>query len=87
MKLYPNGYNLESVKVEFHRSGSGRSYFEDFLKEIPKSDRAAILAVFQDIQTYGFNALGCEFRQIARESSGKSRLGLLVVGGVFSTSH
>ena len=64
MKLYPNGYNLESVKVEFHRSGSGRSYFEDFLKEIPKSDRAAILAVFQDIQTYGFNALGCEFRQI-----------------------
>ena len=52
------------MKVEFHRSGSGRSYFEDFLKGLPKADRAASLAVFQDIQTYGFNALGCEFRQL-----------------------
>jgi len=52
------------VRIEFHQSRSGRSYFEDFLKGLPKQDRAAILAIFQDIQLHGFNALGCDFRQI-----------------------
>jgi phage-related protein len=64
IEIITNWVYPKHVKIEFHRSGSGRSYFEDFLKEFPKSDRAAILAVFQDIQTHGFNALGCEFRQI-----------------------
>ena len=27
-------------------------------------DRAVILAVFADIQQHGFNAIGCQFRQI-----------------------
>ena len=52
------------MKIEFHRSTSGRSYFEDFLKKLPIRDKAAILAAFEDIQKYGFDALGCQFRQI-----------------------
>src|ERR1043166_1811656 len=52
------------MKIEFHRSRSGRSYFEDFLDDLPKTDRAAILAIFEDIRQHGFNALGCQFRQI-----------------------
>ena len=52
------------MKIDFHCSNSGRSYFEDFLDDLPKGDRSAILAVFEDIQRYGFNALGCQFRQI-----------------------
>jgi len=52
------------VKIEFHRSRSGRSYFEDFLGDLAKSDRAEILAVFVDIERHGFNAIGCQFRQI-----------------------
>lgn len=52
------------MKIEFHRSRSGRSYFEDFLGDLAKSDRAEILAVFVDIERHGFNAIGCQFRQI-----------------------
>ncbi len=55
---------MNPVKVEFHASSSGRSYFEIFLKSLHKADRAAILAVFEDIQSSGFNARGCQFRQI-----------------------
>ncbi len=54
----------ERVRIEFHRSGSGRSYFEDFLNGLPKRDRAEILAVFSEIRTHGFAAMGCQFRQI-----------------------
>ncbi len=52
------------MKIEFHRSRSGRSYFEDFLDDLHKADQSAILAVFADIREHGFNALGCQFRQI-----------------------
>lgn len=52
------------MKIEFHCSTSGRSYFEDFLKELHKSDRAQILSLFEDIKKFGFNAVGCSFRQI-----------------------
>ncbi|MCC7443077.1 MAG: type II toxin-antitoxin system RelE/ParE family toxin [Bdellovibrionales bacterium] len=52
------------MRIEFHRSRSGRSYFEDFLDELPKADQSVILAVFEDIRQHGFNALGCQFRQI-----------------------
>lgn len=52
------------MRVEFHQSGSGRSYIEDFLKGLPLRDRAEILAVFSDIRVHGHGALGCEFRQI-----------------------
>ena len=52
------------MRIEFHRSSSGRSYFEDFLKDLPDGDRASILAVFEDIRKFGFDAIGCNFRQI-----------------------
>ena len=52
------------MRIEFHRARSGRSYFEGFLDNLAAQDRAAILAVFQDIKIHGFNALGCQFRQI-----------------------
>lgn len=52
------------MKVQFHQSRSGRSYFEDFLDDLHRVDRAAILAVFEDIGLHGFNAIGCQFRQI-----------------------
>lgn len=32
--------------------------------DLPKRDRAEILAVFADIREHGFNAAGCQFRQI-----------------------
>ncbi|MEN9723005.1 MAG: hypothetical protein RJB38_991 [Pseudomonadota bacterium] len=52
------------MRIEFHRARTGKSYFEDFLGEVEVQDRAAILAVFADIRIHGFNALGCQFRQI-----------------------
>ncbi len=52
------------MEVTFAAAASGRSYFEKFLKDLSTPDRATILAVFQDIQGYGLEAKGCEFRQI-----------------------
>ena len=52
------------MKIEFHKSNSGRSYFEEFLNDLSKADRAEILAVFVDVERCGFNAIGCQFRQI-----------------------
>jgi phage-related protein len=52
------------MRIEFHRSASGRSYFEEFLRDLSDEDRAAILAVFDDIRKFGFGAIGCSFRQI-----------------------
>ncbi len=52
------------MKVTFAAAASGRSYFEKFIQDLSTQDRAVILAVFQDIQMYGFEAKGCEFRQI-----------------------
>jgi len=50
--------------VTFAVSLSGRSYFEKFLSKLSLYDQTAILAVFQDIQKHGFQAKGCDFRQI-----------------------
>ena len=52
------------MKVTFAAAASGRSYFEKFIQDLSIPDRAVILAVFKDIQDYGFDAKGCEFRQI-----------------------
>lgn len=52
------------MQIEFHASRSGRSYFEDFLDDLTVQDRAGILAIFEDIRRHGFNAIGCQFRQI-----------------------
>lgn len=52
------------MKVTFAASASGRSYFEKFLAGLAIRDRAAILAVLQDVQLHGLQAKGCEFRQI-----------------------
>ena len=52
------------MKVTFVAGASGRSYFARFIKDFSIQDRAAILAVFKDIQDYGLDAKGCEFRQI-----------------------
>ena len=52
------------MKVTFAAAASGRSYFERFIQGLAIQDRAVILAVFKDIQDYGFDAKGCEFRQI-----------------------
>ncbi|MBI4441801.1 MAG: type II toxin-antitoxin system RelE/ParE family toxin [Acidobacteria bacterium] len=53
-----------TVKVTFAAGASGRSYFEKFVRGLSVQDRAVVLAVFKDIQDYGFDAKGCEFRQI-----------------------
>ena len=52
------------MKVTFAAAASGRSYFEKLLHGLSAQDRAAILAVFQDIEDYGLGAKGAEFRQI-----------------------
>lgn len=52
------------MKITFHVSSSGRSYFERFLEDLNRQDKAQILAVFEDIKIYGFNAIGCQFRPI-----------------------
>lgn len=52
------------MNVTFAAAASGRSYLDRFLQGLPKRDRAVILAVFKDIQAYGLEAKGCEFRQI-----------------------
>ena len=62
-KLYPYGYS-RIVKITFAAATSGRSYFEKFIESLSVHDRAVILAVFQDIEDYGFDARGCGFKQI-----------------------
>lgn len=52
------------MEVTFASAASGRSYFEKFIDKLSTQDKAVIFAVFKDIQAYGFNAKGCEFRQI-----------------------
>jgi len=34
------------------------------MQDLSIQDRAMVLAVFKDIQLYGFRARGCEFRQV-----------------------
>jgi len=55
---------MNMIQVTFAAAASGRSYFEKFLQRLSVQDRAVILAVFKDIQLYGLEAKGCEFRQI-----------------------
>lgn len=52
------------LKITFATAASGRSYFEKFMQDLSTQDRAVILAVFQDVQSRGLGAKGCEFRQI-----------------------
>ena len=52
------------MKIHFVLSVSGKSYFEEFLSDLNKNDKALILAVFANIGVYGFKALGCDFRQV-----------------------
>jgi phage-related protein len=52
------------MKITFAAGASGRSYFEKFLNDLQKQDKAIILAVLKDIQDYGLDAKGCDFRQI-----------------------
>ncbi len=52
------------MKVTFAAAASGRSYFEKFIQDLSIQDRAVVLAVFKDVQDFGFDAKGCEFRQI-----------------------
>jgi phage-related protein len=52
------------MRIEFHKSRSDRAYIEDFLASLEARDRATILAVFTDIRQHGFNATGCQFRQL-----------------------
>ncbi|MBI3016677.1 MAG: type II toxin-antitoxin system RelE/ParE family toxin [Deltaproteobacteria bacterium] len=52
------------MKITFHSSSSGRSYFENFLEDLNREDKAQILALFEDVKKYGFNAIGCQFRPI-----------------------
>ena len=35
-----------------------------FLEGLNREDKAQILAIFEDIKKYGFNAIGCQFRPI-----------------------
>ena len=50
--------------MTFFAAASGRSYFLKFLNDLQKQDKAIILAVFKDIQDFGLDAKGCDFRQI-----------------------
>ena len=52
------------MKVSFFASFSGRCYVEDFIDGLSKNDQAAILAVLKDVESFGLNAVGCQFRQI-----------------------
>lgn len=52
------------MKIDFYVSNSGRSYIEILLNKLNIEDRASIVAVFTEIQHYGFSAVGCQFRHI-----------------------
>lgn len=52
------------MRVTFAAAASGRSYFERVMQDLSIQDRAMALAVFKDIQLYGFRARGCEFKQV-----------------------
>ncbi len=52
------------MRISFYQARSGRSYISSFLEDLSAQDRATILAVLSDIQSHGFVAKGCQFRQI-----------------------
>ncbi len=52
------------MKVSFFSSYSGRCYVEDFIDDLVVGDKAAVIAVLKDVETYGLSAVGCQFRQI-----------------------
>lgn len=55
---------IQKMKVLFFSSYSGRCYVEDFIDDLTVGDKAAVIAVLKDVETYGLSAVGCQFRQI-----------------------
>jgi len=37
---------------------------EDFIDDLTAVDRATMIAVLKDVESYGLSAVGCQFRQI-----------------------
>lgn len=52
------------MRIRFWTSSSGRSPVEDWLHALPIEDRAKVAAVLVEIEEVGWQAAGCEFRQI-----------------------
>ena len=52
------------MKIEFYETSSGRSPVTEFIDKQPKREQAIILAVLENICTYGFGAKGATFKQL-----------------------
>jgi phage-related protein len=52
------------MKVRFWTSTSGRSPIAEWLQELPLVDRAKVAAVLLEIEKFGFQAIGCDFRHV-----------------------
>lgn len=52
------------MKVKFYQTTRNRCPIVDFIEKQPERDQAVILAVLSDINEFGFNAKGCQFRQL-----------------------
>lgn len=52
------------MRIVFYETNSKRCPVTDFIDKQPKNDQAVILSVLSDIAENGFNAKGCQFRQL-----------------------
>lgn len=52
------------MKVAFYETPSGRSPIESFIKDLPKSDQARFVDVFDGIEKFGLGCPRVQFRQL-----------------------
>lgn len=52
------------MRVEFYQTNSGRSPIEDFISDLPKSDKARFADVFEGIETYGLDCPRVQFKPL-----------------------
>jgi phage-related protein len=52
------------MDIKFYETIRKRSPVTDFIDAQDKKDQAIILAVLENIHEHGFNAKGCQFRQL-----------------------
>ncbi|MBI3459963.1 type II toxin-antitoxin system RelE/ParE family toxin [Candidatus Acetothermia bacterium] len=77
------------MKVRFWTSKTGRSSVEEWLRALSLADRAKVAAVLAAIEESGFQAVGCDFRQVQgrlweikiRTPSGGFRIFYVIVTG------
>ncbi len=52
------------MKVTFYTTSSGRSPVFDYVRNLPRQERARLLEALNQVEQYGFAAVRMQFRQV-----------------------